>query len=464
MAASAGCWLLPKMAAWEKGESETRSRERGKRARSHDCWPISLQRLFWCSFMRFIHAADLHLDSLVAGSRSSLGTHAAEMSGATRAAFRRMIDVATREKADFVLIAGDIFDRDWPDYSTGLFFANGLADLGKAGIRVALIRGNHDAANRMSRRLTWPANVHEFDSRRPATWCLDDLGVAIHGQSFPDRAVSENLAVAYPPPKAGWFNIGLLHTSADGSFGHDPYAPCAIADLIGKGYDYWALGHVHQRRVVATDPCIVFPGNLQGRHINEPGAKGFTFVTVSAGKVESAVHVAADGLRFVDLMIDAKGTTTLTEIFPLVSQTLTKAVEDSEGRAIAVRLRISGACAAHGELIARSEYFEAECLSLAEQALSTVFVERVIIETSLASAPTAAASLDLSPIIASVGDDPIEVAEVRRILEDGLRRLPAGVREAADQDLTGLSETRLAKILADAQALLAHQLAGDRRA
>lgn len=374
-----------------------------------------------------------------------------------------MIDAAIRDKADFMLIAGDIFDRDWPDYSTGLFFANGLADLGKAGIRVAMIRGNHDAANRMSRRLAWPGNVHEFDSRRPATWCLDDLGVAIHGQSFPDRAVSENLAVAYPPPKAGWFNIGLLHTSADGTFGHDPYAPCAIADLIGKGYDYWALGHVHQRRVIAKDPYIVFPGNLQGRHINEPGAKGFTLVTVSGGKVESAVPIAADGLRFAEVIIDATGAEALAQTLPLVSKTLAKAVEDGEGRAIAVRLRISGACAAHGELIARGEYFEAECLSLAEQACGTIFIERVIVETSPAPAPTGAAPLDLSPIIASVSDDPIEMAEIRRILEEGLRRLPAGVREAADSELTGLGETRLARILTDAQALLAHRLAGDRR-
>ncbi len=162
--------------------------------------------------------------------------------------------------------------------------------------------------------------MHEFDSRGPSTYLLDDLGVAIHGQSFPDRAVTENLAAAYPPPKAGWFNIGLLHTSADGRYGHDTYAPCSLEDLTGKGYDYWALGHVHQRRVLAEDPWVVFPGNLQGRHVNEPGEKGFTLVTVEGGRVRELVHCPADDLQWVDLRIDVSRAASIEDALPLVAE------------------------------------------------------------------------------------------------------------------------------------------------
>ena len=230
--------------------------------------------------MRFIHAADLHLDSPLTGLRERAGSRAEDLAGATQRAFREMIQFAIDEKVDLVLIAGDIFDGDWSDYKSGLEFIAGLADLDKAGIRVAMIRGNHDAANKMSRRLQWPKNTFEFRSRSPETHVIDELGVAIHGQSFPNGAVPQNLAQNYPTARGDLFNIGLLHTSGSGPSAHVTYAPCSVADLTAKEYDYWALGHVHTRRLLCESPPIVFPGNLQGRHINEPGERGFMLVTV----------------------------------------------------------------------------------------------------------------------------------------------------------------------------------------
>lgn len=391
-----------------------------------------------------------------------IGGKADEIRGATRTAFRRMIDFAIAEKVDFMLIAGDVFDRDWPDYSTGLFFVSGLADLAKAGIRVAMIRGNHDAANRMSRRLTWPRNVHEFDSHRPTTHLLDDLGVAIHGQSFADRAVSENLAAAYPPPRAGWFNIGLLHTSADGTFGHDTYAPCAISDLVGKSYDYWALGHVHRRRVIATDPYIVFPGNLQARHVNEPGEKSFTLVTVEGGQVREVAPCPVDTLRFAEIFVDASKSRTIEELLPLVSESMSAALRKAEGRAVATRLRLTGESAGHGEFVADIERLEAECDGLAGQASGHIFIERVVVETIAPRAPAATngAHTDLTPLITAIVDDPVEIAEVRRILEEGLKRLPANVKDHCGTDFAGIGDIGFAKILSDARALLAHRLGG----
>ncbi len=412
--------------------------------------------------MRFIHAADLHLDSPMAGLRSRHGARAEDVSCATRTAFRRMIDVAIREKVDLVLIAGDVFDRDWTDYSTGLFFTKGLSDLGKAGIRVALVRGNHDAEGRISRNLAWPANVHEFGSRAASTRLLEDLGVAIHGQSFPDRAVAENLAAAYPRPRAGLFNIGLLHTSCDGRYGHDPYAPCGLEDLVGKGYDYWALGHVHRRLVLAEDPWVVFPGNLQGRHVNEQGEKGFTMVTVEAGRVREVTHCPADDLRWVDLRIDVSRAATLDEALPCIAEAYAAAVAGD--RAIAARVRFVGASAAHGALIAERERLEAECDSLAAQAPGTFSIEKILIETRPAGHPDVAglARVDLAPLLRALSEDVHEAADLRLGLEEALRRLPPHLRE--EVGLTHIGDERFASLLADAQALLAYRLAGgDRR-
>ncbi|EQD80584.1 Metallophosphoesterase, partial [mine drainage metagenome] len=146
------------------------------------------------------------------------------------------------------------------------------------GIPVVIVYGNHDAESQLTRRLRLPPNTTVLSSTKPETHIFSDLGVAVHGQSYATRAIGADLSLAYPKADPGLVNIGMLHTCFDGSLGHDPYAPCSLAGLRSKGYDYWALGHVHDHRVVCEDPMVVFPGNLQGRHIRETGPKGATLV------------------------------------------------------------------------------------------------------------------------------------------------------------------------------------------
>ena len=136
----------------------------------------------------------------------------------------------------------------------------------------------------MTRTLRLPGNVRVLNDARPETVRLDDLGVAIHGQSFARAAVTENLAAGYPDAVPGWVNIGLLHTGLTGLEGHERYAPCTIEDLRARGYDYWALGHIHTRRAHCDDPPVVFPGNPQGRHIRESGEKGCLLTTDRTGR------------------------------------------------------------------------------------------------------------------------------------------------------------------------------------
>ena len=256
--------------------------------------------------MRFLHASDLHIDSPLRGLDRYEGAPVARLRTATRAALERLVDMAIAERVDFVLFAGDIYDRDWQDFHTGLFFREQLVRLDRANIRVFIVQGNHDAQGVITRQLILPPNVTVFSSRTAQTFRIDELAVAIHGRSFPDRAVGEDLVPSYLEPVPDFFNIGMLHTSLNGRVGHDTYAPTDLATLLAKGYDYWALGHVHAREVVSEAPRVVFPGNLQGRKADETGPKGCELVTVQAGWIE-AEFVALDVVRWNKLVVSLDG-------------------------------------------------------------------------------------------------------------------------------------------------------------
>jgi DNA repair exonuclease SbcCD nuclease subunit len=246
---------------------------------------------------RFIHAADPHLDSPLRGLEAHEGAPVETLRGATRKAFENLVNLAIDEAVNFVVIAGDLYDGDWKDYSTGLFFRGQMVKLQAKGIPVYLIAGNHDAASVISKKLTLPENVHVFSTRTAETMEVPGLAAVIHGRGFPHRAVPENLAVDYPAAVPGKFNLGLLHTSLTGRPDHDTYAPCSEQDLRNKGYAYWALGHIHQPEVISEDPWIVFAGNCQGRHARETGPRGCRLVTV-----KDSLEVASAEWRDLDVV------------------------------------------------------------------------------------------------------------------------------------------------------------------
>lgn len=315
--------------------------------------------------IRFLHAADIHLDSPLRGLDSDEGAPVERIRNATRRALGNLVDLALAEDVALLLIAGDIYDGDWPDYRTGIFFLQQMARLTRAGKRVIAIRGNHDAQNRMTRTLRPPEGMTLLDHDKPQTVELPHLGIAVHGQSFAAPDVTANLVHAYPRPVAGLLNIGLLHTCLEQTGGvHSRYAPCTRADLEALNYDYWALGHIHARTEVSKHPWIVFPGNLQGRHVNEPGEKGATLVTVQAGRVVAAEHRVLDDFRWARVSADLTGCTTEMAALQTVAAPLAEALAAAEGRGLAVRVTLTGATPLHGALVDLPDKLRAEARML----------------------------------------------------------------------------------------------------
>ncbi len=328
----------------------------------------------------FIHSADIHLDSPLRGLDRYDGAPVDRLRGATRRAFENLVQLCIEEAASFLLIAGDLYDGDWPDYNTGLYFLSQLKRLRSAGVGVYLVRGNHDAQSPVSRSLRLPEGAHDFTTAKAETRLLDDLGVAIHGRSYPKWDTRDNLALSYPAARAGYFNLGLLHTCAEGREGHESYAPCKVEELVAKGYDYWALGHVHAREELRTDPWIVFPGNLQGRHARETGAKGASIVKVDDGRVASVEHRALDEVRWARCEVDASMAGSAGDVVDLVQGTLEEQSAAAGGRMLAARVLVRGVTDAHAALSREAEKYRNEIRARASE-LDGVWVEKVQLAT-----------------------------------------------------------------------------------
>jgi DNA repair exonuclease SbcCD nuclease subunit len=258
-----------------------------------------------------------------------------------------------------------------------------MARLKEAGIGVFMVAGNHDAASQITKHLRLPDNVTLFSTKSPEQVVVHELNVAIVGQGFATRAVTADLSQGYPQGDPQLFTIGLLHTGMDGKPGHEPYAPCSLDGLRSKGYQYWALGHIHKREVVCEDPWIVYPGNIQGRHIREAGPKGCTLVTVEGGEVVEVEHRDLDVMRWSLCTLDASASDTPDEIYEQVREGLQAALDAAEGRPIAVRLMLQGATSAHSRLHAEREHWLQEYRALATGLGGAgIWLEKVAITTT----------------------------------------------------------------------------------
>jgi exonuclease SbcD len=332
--------------------------------------------------MKFIHAADIHLDTPLQGLTNYPGAPVHEIRNATRRAFERVLAAAIAENVDFLVIAGDLYDTGLKSFESALFFNKQMANLKDAGIPVYLIHGNHDAASKLIKQLRPPDNVHVLRSSEPQTIVNENLGIAVHGQSFPTPEVIDDLAADYPAPVRDLFNIGLLHTNLSGISDHANYAPCSLEELKNKGYQYWALGHVHNRQVLCEDPYIVYPGNVQGRHGKEQGEKSSELVTVSETGSISTKRILTSVIPWIQVEIDAADSDTTEDVYDKVRTELQTQFPDSTERVTAIRVQISGASGAHSELSRDPELVRNEVISIGNECGNgLLWVERVQLST-----------------------------------------------------------------------------------
>lgn len=372
----------------------------------------------------FIHAADIHLDSPMKGLVLR-GESANPFLQASRLSFENMVTLAVERSVGFVLIAGDLYDGDWRDWASGQYVVKQLSKLDRAGIPVFTIRGNHDAQSVISKDLPLPKNVRELSVKSVQSVDLAHLGVSIHGRGFATRHVEENVVNSYPQAAPGAFNIGMLHTSLTGRDGHGVYAPCSLDDLRGKGYQYWALGHIHQREVLSVDPHVIFPGNIQGRHAKETGAKGITLVTVDEGRVVEVEHVVTDVARFDTRDVDLEGASDRADLVERITGVAKAAVVEAGDRPLALRLRLVGKTTLQGLVAADPETLREEIQSIAWAVSDTLFVERVEDATSAPSESVTTPPIPhFDDILEECAGDPIFLASLLETLTELRGKLP----------------------------------------
>jgi exonuclease SbcD len=414
--------------------------------------------------VKFIHAADLHIDSPLRGLEVYDGAPLEQLRGATRVALQNLIRVAIEQAVDFVVIAGDLFDGKWQDMRTGLWTATQFRELDRANIRVFLLQGNHDAASKVRQAITWPDNVSVFSVKKPETKLVEELKVALHGQGFAREKVTTDLAAAYPDAVEGYFNIGVLHTSLTGSPEHDTYAPTTLSTLRARGYDYWALGHIHARSepALSHEPYVAYCGNLQGRHIKETGAKGCLLVSVADGESPQIEFVATDTLRWQLVEVSLQPADGRSELLSAVEQCLNVAREEADGRLAAVRLVIRGACEVHREIAQESDRAEivAEIRNLANDIPDDIWVEKVELDTT---APVDLSALllgkdllgELLRSLRAAGEEPGTLDELSGYLKPLQDKAALELRESGiDLD----DPRQLARWLTQAEAMLVARL------
>jgi len=279
----------------------------------------------------------------------------------TFTAFTNLIDLALREQVDFVVFSGDVYDAADRSLRAQLRLQRELQRLAAASISVYIIHGNHDPEDGMHAELTWPDTVHFLTSNEVEAKIVSRRGQAdspseaiavICGISYAHKALHENVALSYKRlAGSSLYHIGLLHGNVDGDQGHDNYAPCTKRDLIQAGMDYWALGHIHIRQVIhEQEPCIVYPGNIQGRSVKEAGEKGCYLVHVTEGGQTRLTFVPLDDVRWYTESVSIEGLDSEQALKERLVQAMQHCREASLGRMSILRLFLNGRGVLHRKL------------------------------------------------------------------------------------------------------------------
>lgn len=403
---------------------------------------------------RFIHTADIHLDSPLR-SLAMRNSDLAELVGnATREALVAIVDLCLEERVDALIIAGDLYDGDQTSMKTARFLAGQLQRLHGAGIETYIIRGNHDALSRITQELILPPSVKLFSGRAETVESKrGDLNVAIHGLSFAKPHAPESLLPKYRPPVPDAANIGIMHTSLAGAPGHDLYAPCNTADLHAWGYDYWALGHVHLRNRHAGEHTVIMPGMPQGRDINEAGEKTVSLVTINDDRSIAIEERLTSIAQFERIAIDLTPVETWRDAVDLIEGALAKVREHTRSQHLVGRIRLDGQTSLTWQLRRDRDLLLTEIEHRAE-GIGGTWVEKIEIATQMpAATPIGEATAD--PILelgALMHNDIVHQHGVRELVRELVTELrddlPVDLRAFAGDDEAAL-EAFVDRLLAD---------------
>jgi exonuclease SbcD len=353
---------------------------------------------------RFVHTADIHLDSPLRTLALREPELAGLIGGATRKAFSAIIDLCLSEQVDALLISGDLYDGEQTSMKTARFLADQLRRLHEAGIQAFIIRGNHDAESRITRELTLPESVKVFSGRAEAVvLSRGALDVAVHGISFAQKHAPETLLPKFRPPHDGAVNLGMMHTSLGGSPAHDAYAPSAPAELHRHGFDYWALGHIHQRFEERGRATIVMPGNPQGRDINEAGPKSATLATIGDDRAITLEERGTSIAEFQRVRVDLAGVEDWRGALKRIEAALGAARVSAKSEHLVAQVKLAGATRLAWRL-----RFDADRLAEEARAAGAAIGKTWIDKVELACVEPGVAS-------ASPSGDP--VAELRALME-----------------------------------------------
>ena len=378
---------------------------------------------------RFVHTADLHLDSPLVSLALRDPALAAEVATASRTALTRIIDLCLSEQVHALIIAGDLWDGSQTSAKTPRFLKQELQRLSEAGIRCFIIRGNHDAASKVNKELEPPPLTHVFGTK-PGTQTFEAGGhlIAVHGLSFAEGAVPESLLPRYPAPMPGAFNIGLMHTSLNGAQGHDLYAPCAVADLDAHGYGYWALGHIHIRSQHMGRAAVVMPGIPQGRDMGEAGPRSVTLGSYDGRLTLQERPVAS--LRFDRVTLDLTGLTDWPELVSRIQTALRQAPRSEDH--LVLRATLTGTTPLAFRIARDLDRLRQEAVALAE-GLPGLWIDKL--ENRTTGAGPQALPADLVQIVtADLPSDPAVIQTLTRLASDLVQDLPPELRDLLGQD------------------------------
>ncbi|SJZ37817.1 metallophosphoesterase family protein [Selenihalanaerobacter shriftii] len=251
---------------------------------------------------KFIHTADLHLGSPFKGIENVSEELQQRLYDSTYQAFKNVVDLALAEEVDFILIAGDLYDVADKNIRAQVFCQRELSRLADKGIHTFIVHGNHDHCSGWRAELTWSEEVHFFNAGQVDNIPFSKEGIEvakIHGISYPQQNVNDNYFKKFKVRDESLYQIGVLHTNVDGKNDYQNYAPCRLNDLVRSNFDYWALGHIHQKNILnEIQPTIIYPGNIQGRHPKETGSKGCYVVEVSDNGKTEYEFISTDVVRW----------------------------------------------------------------------------------------------------------------------------------------------------------------------